>query len=300
MDSTELRIFIATAEEGSFAGAGRRLKVSPASVTRAIAALEARLEVRLFTRTTRQCRLTLDGERFLERCAPLVRELEDAEDEIRTGNLGPNGALRVAAPLSFGRRQIAPLIRAFRQKFPQISVQLFLSDESDDLLWREFDCALRVGRPTKGEFITRRLLKARRVVCAAPRYLEDRPAPRVPEDLAEHRGIVLIRDGQLLDQWMFEDESGMRSVSIPTALASNSGEVTHCWALEGEGVVLKSLWDVQEDLAEGRLVEILSEYSADNADIYLVYPARRYVPSRTRSFIDFLADSFAGAAGRIG
>ncbi|EAU47393.1 LysR family transcriptional regulator [Salipiger bermudensis] len=300
MDSTELKIFIATAEEGSFAGAGRKLQISPASVTRAIAALEARLEVRLFTRTTRQCRLTLDGERFLERCAPLVSELEDAEDEIRTGRLGPNGALRVAAPLSFGRRQIAPLVTAFRRKYPQISVQLTLSDESDDLLWREYDCALRVGRPTKGEFITRRLLKARRVVCAAPLYLENRAAPQVPDDLAEHRGIVLIRDGQLLDQWMFEIDGVMRSVSVPATLASNSGEVTQSWALHGEGVVLKSIWDVQEDLAEGRLMELLPDYSVDNADIFLVYPARRYVPSRTRSFIDFLAEAFAGPAGRIG
>jgi LysR family transcriptional regulator, transcriptional activator for dmlA len=298
-EARELDIFIAAAKAGSFARAGREIGISAAGVTRAIAALEKRIGVRLFTRTTRQCRLTSDGELFFERCQPLVQELNDAEDEIRAGRLGPNGLLRVSAPISFGRRHVAPLLARFRAEFPSIDVRLYLTEESNDLISRECDCALRVGAPRKGDFITRRLLRARRAVCASPAYLARHGTPRIPSDLRHHQGVILLRDGELLDRWMFEVDGLMETIQVPASLSSNSGEVTQEWALNGAGVVLKSVWDIERELENGKLVELLGEFSQESADIFIVYPDRRNLPLRVRSFVDFASRELSRYGDRL-
>jgi DNA-binding transcriptional LysR family regulator len=295
----ELAVFIAAAETGNFARAAKDVAISPASVTRVINSLEAELGVRLFTRSTRQCRLTYDGELFYDRCRPLVHDLRDAVDEIKSGQLGPNGILRISAPISFGRRHIAPMVEKYQRLFPSTSIQLFLTDESDGLNARECDCAIRVGPPEKGNYITRRLLQSRRVVCASPGYLKKHGRPQKPEDLHNHAGLILIRDGSLVDHWMFKVDGVMETVRIPVALASNSGEVTQEWVLSGAGIALKSAWDVEDELASGRLVALLDEYCNEKADIFIVYPDRRNLPLRVRSFIDLASSTLAEFGDRL-
>jgi LysR family transcriptional regulator, transcriptional activator for dmlA len=292
----DLRVFDRVAARSSFSEAARELHLSPSVVTRSVAALEKRLGVRLFTRTTRQCRLTQDGETFHARCRQILADIDEAEEEIRSRQAGPRGLLRISAPISFGRRRIAPIASAFRKAYPEVSVQLSLSDESNDLGSRESDLAIRVGAPPNGDYITRRLLQARRAVCAAPAYLDRHGMPMKPSDLAAHDALVLVRDGRQQDRWMFEYEGQMDSFHVRTALASTSGEIVHEWALAGAGIALKSLWDVEDDLASGRLVELLAAHSRETADMFLIYPDRRNLPARVRAFIDFLVERMSPVA----
>ncbi|MEI4485188.1 LysR family transcriptional regulator [Frigidibacter sp. MR17.14] len=299
MNTSELDVFVHVARQETFAAAAKATGLSPATVMRTINALEARLNVRLFTRTTRQCRMTEEGRRYLARCEPLLADLRDAEDELTSGRMSASGTLRIAAPISFGRRHIAPLLQELRAAHPQIAASLTLSDESDDLSAAEYDCAIRVGLPRSGSYITRRLLKARRIVCASPAYLAAHERPEHPADLLQHTIIALQRDGQVQDRWMFEVDGVMETRRIPASLSSNSGEVTQRWALDGAGIALKSLWDVEDELASGALVELLPGYAADRADIFLVYPAREYVPARLRLFIDLISLRLAGYGDRL-
>lgn len=299
INSDELAIFVAAAEAGNFARAAREAGVSPASVTRSINNLEARLGVRLFTRSSRQSRLTYDGELFFHRCRPLINELRDAEEEIRSGRLGPNGLLRVSAPISFGRRHIAPLVDMYQRMFSSIKIELYLTDESDGLSARECDCAIRVGAPQNPSYITRRLLQSRRVVCASPEYIEKHGAPKSPSDLVRHSALVLIRDGVVLDHWMFKVGGIMESVKVPATLASNSGEVTQSWVLSGAGIALKSVWDIETELAQKQLIPLLEDYCEETADIFIVYPEKRNLPLRVRTFIDFMSQKLSEYGDRL-
>lgn len=287
------RIFVKVAELGSFADAARELGLAPATVTRKVQALEKRLGIRLLTRTTRLCRLTLDGEAFYEKARQIVDIAEEAEAEAAAAADGASGLLRVSAPISFGRRKIAPICADFAREWRNVRIDLTLTDASDDLLSREVDVALRVGPPQNGDFITRRVLRARRVICAAPSYLAEHGTPTTPDDLDSHAIIALRRDEQLVDHWMFDCGEGMSSRKVRAALSSNSGEVVEEWGLAGLGVMLKSLWDVEDHLAAGRLVELLSDTCRERADIFLLFPDRKNLPRRTRLFVDFIA-------GRLG
>jgi LysR family transcriptional activator of dmlA len=288
MTDAQYRLFVRVATSSSFADAARQLDVSPAAVTRRIAAIEASLGVRLLSRTTRSVRLTDDGELFLARARDIVHRMDEAEEEIRARRSSPSGLLRISAPISFGRRHIAPIVADFARIYPDVAVKLYLSDVGDDLAMREIDLALQVGVPAKGDYIARRILLARRVVCASPMYISQYGRPARPEDLAAHKCLAVIRDDVPLDRWMFEIDGRMETIRVPIALASNSGEVVQHWAEAGLGIALKSRWDVTDELANGRLVELLAETSADTADIFAVYRDKRNLVSRTRAFLDFL------------
>lgn len=285
----DYRLFELVATNLSFADTARQLNLSPAVVTKRIAALENRLGVRLLTRTTRSCRLTDDGAAFLNRCRDILALMNETLEEMRARTTSPSGALRVVVPISFGRNHVAPLVAEFRRAYPSVTIQLFFSDGGDDLLAREFDLAIRIGLPTRGDFVVRRLLSARRAVCAAPCYLQAHGIPETPTDLTRHQCIVLLRDLLPLDHWMFEQGGIMETVRVNAVLASNNGEVTQRWIGEGLGIGLKSLWDIKDDLEEGRLIELFPGLCAERGDIFVVYPDRNNLPARVRLFVDLLA-----------
>ncbi|GGD57031.1 LysR family transcriptional regulator [Croceicoccus mobilis] len=294
----ELRIFVAVAERCSFVDAARDLNSSPSVVTRTIAALEERLGVRLLTRSTRTVFVTPEGETYLERCRDILGRLDAADAEVGA-SVEPRGELRLSAPISFGRRQIAPICAEFRKLYPEVSIRLTLTDQSNDLMATGADLALRVGLPREGDFVTRRVLRARRAICASPSYFQHHGEPKNPADLERHDGIVICRDNEPIDRWMFEVDGRMESFRIPVALSSNSGEVVEQWALDGAGIALKSLWDVEQFLEGGQLVECLRDYSREDADMFLIYPERRGLPSRVRAFIDFLDERLQQLEGRF-
>tara|TARA_B100001750_G_C15508672_1_gene602134 strand:+ start:1508 stop:2410 length:903 start_codon:yes stop_codon:yes gene_type:complete len=284
----DVRCFVEIVRQGSYAAASKELGVSAATLTRRITGLEERLGVRLLDRTPRLCRPTADGEVFYERCEAILDDMGAAEEEMRVRGGRPVGRLRVAAPISFGRRHLAPLIGEFHSLHPEVQVELELTDETDLLRQESYDVSVEIGRPDRGDTISRLLLESPRVVCASPGYLERHGRPERPADLLEHRCLHLIRDGRRLDHWMFQVDGVVETVASKGYLASNSGDVLHEWALAGRGIGLKAHWDIEEALTSGALVPLLEDFAVERADVFVLYADRRHLPNRVRAFLDFL------------
>lgn len=282
-------LFLAVLDAGSLSAAARRLGCTPAALSKRLAALEARLGVKLVSRSTRRFVPTEAGRLFYERCRAALAQLALAEQEVSADAVALSGLLRVSAPLSFGRRRIAPLIGLFQDAYPQIEVRLRLDDAAVDVVDEGIDVALTIGQPRDNAVVVRRLLRSPRLAVASPGYLERRGVPQVPEDLAQHCCILLQRGAELLDRWMFDIDGQMQSVRVSGPLATNSGEVAHAWALAGHGIALKAEWDIAEDLAAGRLVEVLPQTRIDALEIFAVYADKRFLAARTRAFVNFVS-----------
>ncbi len=217
-----------------------------------------------------------------------MAELDEAEAEVSTGGKTPRGHLRVRAPTMIGRQRIASLVGAFVQRYPEVAVELVLSDADPDLVEDELDIAFVVFVPNEPSLIARRLTPERNVViCAAPRYIEQHGAPAVPDDLLSHDCIRLVRGRRVFDRWAFAEGGKRREVHVNGTLATTSGEVVHGWAVAGLGVALKLRWDVAAELANGRLVSCLDAYVFDQRSLYILYAGRSHLPPRLRAFIDF-------------
>jgi len=290
---SDLRLFARLIDAGGLSAAGRELNASPAAMSRRLARLEERLGVRLVTRTSRRFELTEEGSLLYERCVKILAEIDEAEAEAAAKGKAPRGLLRVGAPSEFGRRRIAPLIARFTDLHDGIKVHLALSDAGIDMMESGLDVVLRLGLPTEAEVIASKILAGRRIVCAAPGYIERRGMPQTPDDLVRHDCIRLVRGRRVFDTWAFRDGDRRRDVRVAGTLTTSSGEVLHDWALAGKGLALKALWDVREDLAAGRLVECLADHWCDEIDLHAVYLSRKHLPPRVRVFLDFIRSALA-------
>lgn len=287
----EMSVFSRVVAAGSLSAAARDLGISTAGVSRKLAALEARLGVRLLNRTTRRISLTDEGASYHEACNRILAEIEEADAAASARLVEPEGALKVALPASFGHLHIAPLVPHFAARFPKVRLALSLSDRTVNVIEEGFDLAIRIGELEDSSLAARKLAPNRRVVCASPAYLARHGAPLRPEDLQNHN-CVITQDFQMT--WEYRDPVGKRSsVRVAGKYSCDNWEVLREWALAGLGIALKSTWDVRRQLEEGSLVALLPGYDfATEVAIYAVYPHRRYLPAKTRVFIDFLADSF--------
>jgi DNA-binding transcriptional LysR family regulator len=285
---SDLRLFVRIVKAGSLSAAAREVNASPAAMSRRLAELEERLAVRLVDRTSRRFDLTEEGSLFHERCVSIIAEIDEAMAEASAKGRVPHGLLRVGAPSELGRRRIAPLISRFTDLHPQVKVQLTLSDAGVELIESGLDVALRIGMPLETAVIATKIIGSRRVACAAPAYIERHGLPKTPDALADHDCIRLVRGRRVFDSWLFRDGDGQREVRVRGTLTASSGEVLHDWVLAGKGIAFKVLWDVKEDLAAGRLVECLADYSCDEIDLYAVYLSRRHLSPRVRVFLDFI------------
>lgn len=287
----EMSVFSKVVAVGSLSAAARDLGVSTAVVSRRLAALEARLGVRLVNRTTRRLALTDEGARYHEACARILAEIEDADAAATAQRVEPQGLLKVALPASFGHKHIAPLVPPFAARYPKIQLAFSLSDRSVNLIEEGFDLAIRIGELEDSSLAARKLAPNRRVVCASPGYLASHPAPRTPEDLLQHNCLTTT---DLQMNWEYKTPDGRRgTVRVAGQYACDNWEVLREWALAGLGIALKSTWDVRLQLEGGSLVPLLPGYEfGTDVAIYAVYPHRRYLPAKTRVFIDYLAESF--------
>jgi DNA-binding transcriptional LysR family regulator len=285
----ELRLLTLLVAAGSLSEAARRLNSSPPAMSRRLAALEARLGVRLVERTSRQFRLTQEGERLHERGLRIVAEVDDAEAEASAQASVPRGRLRVGAPTQLGRTRIASLVSAFARTFPKVEIEYVLSDSGLDPVDDDLDVAIRIGMPDDPSLFVRKLLASRRVVCAAPSYLERHGAPKYPDDLQRHECIRLVRGRRIEDQWVFQEGGERKYVPVRGTLSTTSGEIMHAWALEGHGLTMKALWDIENDLESGQLVECLSEFACDDFALYAVLQRRPYTPARIEAYLDFMS-----------
>lgn len=289
----DLELFSAIVDAGGISAAALALGSSPPAVSRRLAALETRLGVRLAERSARRFRLTDEGTLYYARGQGLLAELRDVEAEVTTRGDIARGLLKVGAPMELGRRRIAPLLADFAALHPGLEVHLLLSDAGIEVGEEGLDVALRFGRPADPSLIARRIATVRRVVCASPAYLSARGTPERPDDLARHDCLRLARRHRLLDEWRFRVEGEERMIKVSGTLSSTSGDVLHGWVLTGKGLSLEALWDVEEDLAAGRLVECLAPFWCDTIDLFATFLPGKPLPPRIRLFIDFIAAAFA-------
>jgi DNA-binding transcriptional LysR family regulator len=286
---SDLRLFTHLVAAGSLSEAARRWDSSPPVMSRRLAALEARLGVRLITRTSRRFTLTEEGALLHERALKIVADIAEAEAEASAKVESPRGRIRVGAPMQIGRQLIAPIIARFTDRYPGVSVQLVLSDAGLEVIDDELDIAIRNGLPGDQNVVARKLLSSRHVVCATPAYLKRHGTPKTPEDLHGHNCIRLVRGRQIFDRWVFEEAGQRREVQVTGTLSTTSGEVVRDWALAGKGIAFKALWDIAEDLGSGKLRECLAAFSCSEIKLYAILPTRVHMPPRLRAFVDFLA-----------
>ncbi|WP_293766261.1 LysR family transcriptional regulator [uncultured Aquitalea sp.] len=286
----QLETFVAVLGLGSLSAAARQMNVVPAMVGRRLDALEERLGVKLLVRTTRSVTPTQEGAAFYEDCLRILGELSEAEAAVASGSGRARGHLRVSAPAGFGRRHVAPHIAAYQQAHPDIKVTLDLSDRLIDLQRERIDCAIRISDLADSSLVAMRLAENRRVVVASPAYLSRCGIPHTLEDLARHNCLSL---GESQSRgWSFTVDGQPVNLRVAGHQECNDGAVLHDWALQGLGLAWRSLWEVKDDLSEGRLVTVLDGFSSPDYPVYAVVPQRRFMPARVRYFIDHLRQTY--------
>lgn len=284
----DLDVFARVVTARSMSAAARELNLSPAVISKRIRRLEERLGVRLLQRTTRQLSLTEAGTGFYERVISILASVEDAEAWVSSGAAGARGTLRVSAPTSFGRLHIAPHLKQFLDRNAMVTVELILTDAFADIVGEGFDLAVRIADLQDSSLVAKRLAPNHRVLCAAPAYLSDHGVPATVSDLARH--VLLAHN---TDQWRLEGPQGPVQVKVAGPLRTNSSEVVREALLAGVGIALRSTWDVGPELKSGRLVRVLPDHSGGRrVAIHAVYPSRRHMEQKVRSFVDFLAELY--------
>lgn len=287
---SELEFFVLLNRLGSLSAAARALDITPPAATMRLASMEKRIGARLVNRSTRKISLTPEGETYLQHATRLIEELREL-DEIVSGSRGaPRGLLRVNAPLGFGRTVIAPLISGFTALYPDVEVLLEVTDRPIDLIDKGFDLAIRFGELPDNRINARRIMSNRRFICASPSYLEKHGTPKSLDDLPRHRCIVHRQNDDAYGVWRFLIDGRTEIVKVHGALSSNDGAIVQAWALDGQGIVIRSEWDVAKYLESGRLKRILPEFTLPSADLYAYYPSKQNLPARVRAFIDFLVE----------
>lgn len=293
---SELEFFVLLNRLGSLSAAARALDITPPAATMRLASMEKRIGARLLNRSTRKISLTPEGEIYLQHASRLIDELREL-DEIVSGNgRAPRGLLRVNAPLGFGRTVIAPLVSTFTARYPDVEVQLEVTDRPIDLIEKGFDLAVRFGELPDNRINARRIMSNRRFLCASPSYMEKHGTPKKLEDLTRHRCIVHRQNDDAYGVWRFLVDGRTEIVKVHGALSSNDGEIVQGWALDGQGIVIRSEWDVIKHLESGRLRRLLPEFTLPSADLYAYYPSKKNLPARVRTFINFLVEQLAGEA----
>lgn len=304
VELADMLIFVRAIHCGSLSAAGRTLGLSPAVASKRLTRLEARLGVRLVQRTSRQLHLTEAGEAYYGRCQDILAAAEEAEHAVTCGRSTVTGTLRVSAPVALGRRWVGPALAQFADLHPDLHVHLSLEDSIVDLIELGFDCAVRIGGLQDSRLVSRKLADSYRVVCAAPNYLQRFGSPQHPEELALHQAISLGSQRGGFIQWSLKpiaadsrsdevSKAQIKQVSVPVRWSTNNGEQAHDWALAGLGLVRRSIWDVAEDIASGRLIRVLPEWASESTHLHVIFPSRQFLPAKTRMFIDFLVQRFA-------
>ncbi len=284
--------FAKVVELGSFARAAERLSVSTSAVSRQVSELEAHLDVRLLNRTTRKLSLTEAGQAFYERSVQLLADLEEAESSVRTAAVSPKGTLRLTCGVSFGVRYVAPAIADFSAQHSQLLFDLDLSDRAVDLVEEGFDLAIRIGHIGHQGLVSRRIGWTRAVCCASPDYLARRGTPSAPEELAQHECLTYTHV-PVPNVWSFEAPDGTKhAVRITPRNRANNGRMLAALAVSGLGIVFEPDFIVAPEVRAGRLVRLLPGYEPARSPIAAVYPSRRHLSAKVRTFVDFLAERF--------
>ena len=288
-----LRAFVKVVELGSFSEAGRQLRLSRSAISKYVGDLEESLGVQLLNRTTRHASPTESGQTYFERALSILGDLDAADQAVAQAQSSPRGLLRVNAPMSFGTLQLGPAVADFMVDYPELQIQLVLSDDQIDPMQGGFDVTLRIADLESSSLIARKIVAIDRAVCASPAYLTQHGAPSVPEDLRRH---ALLTYGFLLtgNQWKLTGTDGDHWVQPNWTLCVNNAEVLRDAAVAGRGVALLPTFIAGDALRAGTLQRLLKTYKAPPLTLYALYPPTRHLAVKVRLLIDFLVARFAG------
>ncbi|MFW0758742.1 LysR family transcriptional regulator [Pseudomonas sp. H11T01] len=288
----DLSFFYLLANKGSLAATARELGVTPPAVSKRLTALEARLGIRLVNRTTRSMSLTSEGELYFSHAARILTQIDELEQLISSSRATPKGLIRVNASLGFGRRHIGPALAAFFAQYPEVEIQLEISDHPLDLATHGFDLGIRFGTLPDAAFHARKIASNRRLLCASPLYLDKYGTPQKLAELQNHNCIFIRQNESPYGVWSFSNGGRTENIKVHGALGCNDGEVALNWALDGFGILLRAEWDIARYVRSGRLRLVLEDQTPTRADVYAVYPQQLHLSVRVRSLIDFLIERF--------
>lgn len=285
MDKLSLmQSFVEVASQSGFTAAAEQLGVSRAHVSKSVMQLEQHLGTRLFNRTTRQVSLTETGRLYFERCQQVLEDINEIEQIAQEQSQQPRGLLRIAAPTSFGVRHLNPLISKYLRQYPDMAIDLSLSDRLIDVVAEGYDVAIRIAQLSDSSLVARRLAPCRRVLVASSDYLQQFGTPQTFQDLTQHNCLIYNNDLHS-GNWVF---SGGEKVRVKGSLHCDNGDVLKQATLEGLGVAMLPTFIVGSALQKGHLIEILPDHPLESLAIYAVYPSRRYLARKVRTFLDFL------------
>ncbi|WP_417618675.1 LysR substrate-binding domain-containing protein [Oceanisphaera sp.] len=280
--------FVAVAEVESFTQAAKRLGISTAQVSRQISALEGRLSTKLFYRTTRKVSVTEAGQIYYQHCRQVLDGLEEAERTITNLQLAPKGKLKLTAPITFGEKTIAPLVNDFVLRYPELEVQMKLTNQMLDLVADGYDLAVRLGKLEDSSMMAKRLSSRTQYVCASPSYLSTYGVPYTLSELEQHNCL----QGNL-DYWRFQEQGKARNVRVKGNIRCDSGWALLDAALKGIGIVQLPDYYVQPALDAGQLVPLLEPYQEPDDGIWAIYPHNRHLSPKVRMLLDFLSESLS-------
>jgi LysR family transcriptional activator of dmlA len=287
----DLRVFIQVAEKASFAAAAADLGVSVAYISKRIRALEETLNTRLLHRTTRRVSVTEQGEKVLHRAKQILDDIDQLFEEVAQTRQTPRGVLRISSSFGFGRQHVAPALAALTEQYPELAVRFEVFDRLIDVTGEGFDLDVRIGEEIASHLIARKLADNRRLVCAAPAYLEARGEPQTLTELAIHECLVIKERDHPFGLWRLESAGGEKQIRVQGRLSSNHGEIALQWALQGKGILLRSAWDVMPLIETGELRHILPDYW-QTANIWAVYPQRLADSAKVRACVEHLQHWF--------
>lgn len=297
---TEIELFVQVAETGSLSRAAEALELSNAAASRHLSALEDRLGARLVERNTRRLYLTDTGQEFFSRAKTILADLKDAEATVNAAALNPTGVLRITASLSFSMHHVAPLLKEYTRRYPNVSVHVEAANRYLDIIDNNIDVAIRTREFEPDSNVTiRRLGETRRILAASPRYFAQHGFPKTLEDLHSHKLLIYTyanNPNELrftrFSQGPSEDRRAT-TINVKGLLESNDGQVLRAAALDGMGILVQPTYILYEDIVAGRLVPVLDDWDLPRLTINLAYPSRKHLSAKVRTFIDFIAEHFA-------
>jgi DNA-binding transcriptional LysR family regulator len=290
---TEIELFVQVAETGSLSRAAEALELSNAAASRHLSALEERLGARLVERNTRRLYLTDTGQEFFIRAKSILAELKDAESAVNATSLNPTGVLRITASLSFSMHHVAPLLREYTQRYPNVTVHVESANRYLDIIDNNIDVAIRTREYKPDSNITiRRLAQTRRILTASPRYLAQYGRPKTLLELAQHKLLIYIHANNP-NELRFSKDGETVTITAKGLLESNDGQILRTAALDGLGILVQPTYIVYDDIVAGRLVPLLDDWDLPPLTINLAYPSRKHLSAKVRTFIDFMAEHFA-------
>jgi DNA-binding transcriptional LysR family regulator len=290
MDTLQnMRVFVRVVEAGSFTAAAQSLNSTTGAMSRAVSELEAHLRTRLMNRSTRRLALTTAGERYLTRCRQILADVDTAEEEASCAHERPTGALRMHSYASIGQHYVLPAISRYRALYPEVTVELTLSQRMPDLFEGSADVAVVTASSLPNSDLVSLLLGATfNILCASPSYLRAHAAPKQPRDLANHECLILQTPAFPAKDWLLEGPNGSELMEVSGSVQVNIAESLVVAIREGMGIGMLPLYSAIDGLRDGSMVRVLPEHTLQKANIYALYPSRKYVDAKTRTWVEFL------------